>query len=124
MKNILILLLLVFVVGLALVIGSRLPVDAITVIIGVGCGVLASIPTSILIIAVTSRRDSQCAHPQGQQTYPPVVVVNSPPGNAPGRQGWPVPDASWDALPPPAPRQFHVIGQEHERAESNHYTDF
>ena len=116
MKNIFVLLLLVFVVGLALVVGSRLPVEAITVIIGVGCGVLASIPTSILIIAVTSRRDSQSsAHPQGQQAYPPVIVVNSPVGNTPGRQGWPVPDPSWDTLPPPAPRQFHVIGEESER---------
>lgn len=112
MKTIFVLLLLVFVVGLALVIGSRLPVAAITVIIGVACGVLASIPTSLLIVAVTSRRDRQDSHPQGQQTYPPVVVVNSPPGNTSGRQGWPVPDPSWGALPPPAPRQFHVIGEE------------
>jgi len=124
MKTILILVLLVFAVGLAVVVGSRLPVDAITVIIGVGCGVLASIPTSVLIVAATTHRANRHDQPRTSQAYPPVVVVNSPPGNAHGRQGWPAPDGAWNPLPPPAPRQFHVIGQEHERAETNHYADF
>jgi hypothetical protein len=37
MKTIVILVLLVLAVGQAVVVGSRLPVDAVTVIIGVGC---------------------------------------------------------------------------------------
>ena len=124
MKTIVILVLLVLAVGQAVVVGSRLPVDAVTVIIGVGCGVLASIPTSALMVAVTTHRASRYDQPRTPQGYPPVVVVNSPAGNAHLGQRWPVSGGAWDALPPPAPRQFHVIGQEHERAESNHYTEF
>ena len=108
MKNLFVVVLLVFVAGLALVMGSRLSVDAITVIIGVGCGVLASIPTSILILAVTARRESRLDPMRGQQPYPPVVVVNSPPGN-----GYP---PVWNTLPPPVPRQFHVIGQDEDES--------
>jgi hypothetical protein len=124
MKTIVILVLLVFAVGLAVVAGSRLPVDAVTVIIGVGCGVLASIPTSALMVAVTTHRANRYDQPRTSHGYPPVVVVNSPAGNAHAGQRWPVSGGAWDTLPPPAPRQFHVIGQEHERAEGNHYTEF
>ncbi len=124
MKTIVILVLLVLAVGQAVVVGSRLPVDAVTVIIGVGCGVLASIPTNALMVAVTTHRASRYDQPRTPQGYPPVVVVNSPAGNAHLGQRWPVSGGAWDALPPPAPRQFHVIGQEHERAESSHYTEF
>lgn len=124
MKNFSVLILVVFAVGLALVVGSRLPVDAITVIIGVGCGVLASIPTSLLIVAIAGRHDNQYGRLPGQQTYPPVVVVNSPPGSAHGGHGWPGAGASWDTVPPPIPRQFHVIGQENGSVERNHCTEF
>ncbi len=124
MKNLLAAVLMVFGLGLAVVIGSRLPVSAITVIVGVGCGVLASIPTSILIIAVTNRRESQPSRSfPATQTYPPVVVVNSPPNHLPGNQGWPVPQPSWN-MSTPAPRQFHLIGQENDTAESNYYPNF
>lgn len=124
MRNLSILVLVVFVVGLALVIGSRLPVGAITVIAGVGCGVLASIPTSFLIVAVTGRRSNQHTGLPGQQTYPPVVVVNSPPGSAHGGQSWPATTSPWEGVPPTMPRQFHVIGQENGSVDRNEYTGF
>lgn len=124
MKNLFVVVLLVFVAGLALVMGSRLSVDAVTVIIGVGCGVLASIPTSILILAVTARRESRLDPMRGQQAYPPVVVVNSPPGNFQSGQGWPAYNPALLAPAPPHSRQFHVIGQDEEVLGNHPYSDF
>jgi hypothetical protein len=102
-----------FAVGLAVVVGSRLPVDAVAVIVGVVCGVLASIPSSLLILAVSNRRDSRPESPAtSAQAYPPVVVVNAPPGANNGASTWPSQVASWPSMPPMGPRQFRVIGQE------------
>jgi hypothetical protein len=39
-----------FSVALAVVIGNRMSTDAMAVVVGVACGVLASIPTSLLMI--------------------------------------------------------------------------
>lgn len=114
MKNLFVAGLLVFMGGLSLVMGSRLSVDAVTVIVGVGCGVLASIPTSVLILAVTARRETRLEPMRGQQAYPPVVVVNSPPNSFQGGQGWSTYNSGLFAPTPPNSRQFHVIGQDDE----------
>ena len=106
----------VFAVTLALVIGNRLSDEALAVLAGAVCGVGAAIPTSLLVVAVSRRRDdprvqpatyqpfSQGPYPQG--TYPPVVVV-APPG---GQQG----TNAWNVLPPsfgvPTQRHFTVVG--------------
>ena len=114
MKTIVLIGMVVFVAVLALALGSRLPTDAITVVIGVACGVLASIPTSVLIIAVALRREAPAAAAPVQQQYPPVVVVNAPPGHNQAQQ-WPGAGPSWPAqMPPPSPRQFRIIGQEND----------
>lgn len=112
----------IFSVALAVVVGNRLPVDAVTVIVGIVCGVLASIPTSLLIIAVTARRDGSVhAGRTPPQTYPPVVVVNGQPGSAPvGLSGTPQP-MSWPGPAPSSPRKFHIIGQEPDVAEGQSY---
>ncbi len=114
----------VFAVALAVVVGNRLPVDAVAVIVGVVCGVLASIPTSLLILAVGNRRDGRVDSlaagdrrdsrgdvmaRSGQ--YPPVVVVNAPPGTGNGAPMW-SPMPAWPAMPPTGPRQFKIIGQD------------
>jgi hypothetical protein len=102
----------VFAVALAVVVGSRLPVDAVAVIVGVVCGVLASIPTSLLILAVSNRRESRPESPaRSEQSYPPVVVVNAPPGANNGASMWSSVPA-WPSMPPTGPRQFKIIGQE------------
>ena len=84
--------------------------EALAVLAGAVCGVGAAIPTSLLIVMVSRRRDEvhgqrmQASTPQG--VYPPVVVV-APPG---GQQR----AGDWNTLSPPltAPmqRQFTVVG--------------
>jgi len=126
-KTIVLIGMVVFVAVLALALGSRLPTDAITVVIGVACGVLASIPTSVLIIAVALRREAPAATAPLQQQYPPVVVVNAPPGAPSGynqAQQWPGAGPSWPAqMPPPGPRQFRIIGQENVMVDCDHSWD-
>ena len=101
-----------FAVALAMVIGRRLSDEALAVLAGAVCGVGAAIPTSLLIVAVSRRREEQRAQPavpQGmypQGMYPPVVVVAPPAG--PQRYN------DWNPFPPsltaPVQRQFTVVG--------------
>ena len=105
MKKVAIAAVIVFAVTLAVIIGKRMSTDAMAVVIGVACGVLASIPTSLLILAVSGRRGER--EVQQRRDYPPVVIVN--PGNSQPRY-----------LQPPfstpliqeQERQFRVIGDE------------
>ena len=99
-----------FAVTLAVIIGNRLSDEALAVLAGAVCGVGAAIPTSLLVVAVTRRRDEArmptMPAPQYQGSYPPVVVV-APPGGQQGVSGW-------NALPPsfnpPTQRHFTVVG--------------
>jgi hypothetical protein len=101
---------LVFAVTLAAFVGNRLSDEALAVLAGAVCGVGAAIPTSLLIITVSRRRDEgriQTSVPSASQgVYPPVVVV-APPA---GQQRY----SDWNALPPsltaPTQRQFTVVG--------------
>jgi hypothetical protein len=108
MKKLIALILIAFAVTLAVVVGNRMSTDAMAVVIGIICGVGASIPTSLLIMAVSSRREAK--EERGQANFPPVVIVN------PGNQGGQAPNPYQSpALPPGVsqggPRQFKVIGQ-------------
>ncbi|MEE8391849.1 MAG: hypothetical protein V3S14_13780 [Anaerolineae bacterium] len=113
-----------FAVTLALVVGNRLSDEAIAVLTGAVCGVGAAIPTSLLVVVVSRRRDEERvqlpAQPATQHgVYPPVVVV-APPGG----QQW---SGDWSTISPPltAPmqRQFTVVGgaQEQTNAEVKSY---
>jgi hypothetical protein len=98
---------LAFAVTLAVIVGSRLSDEALAVLAGAVCGVGAAIPTSLLIVAVSRRRDERRVQPSAPQgPYPPVVVV-APPGVQQQPSGW-------NALPPslsaPMQRQFTVVG--------------
>ena len=108
-----------FLITLAVVIGLRMSSDAMAVVIGVIFGVAASIPTSLMIVAITWRRE-QKANTNGynssrrsvQGTLPPSVVIVSPNGNGqayPYRQPayLPQPGSEWNQ----PPRQFRVIGE-------------
>jgi len=105
MKRIAIVAVIAFAVTLAVIIGQRMSTDAMAVVIGVACGVMASIPTSLLILAVSNRRGER--EVRQRRDYPPVVIVS--PGNNQPRY-----------LQPPFPtppsqgqeRQFKVIGDE------------
>ena len=102
-----------FTVTVAVVVGVRMSSDAMAVVVGIVCGMLASVPTSAILVWTLRVRDKQLeaqlgsARQYGQ--YPPVVVVNGQhPNGATGAPG-----------PQPAmlsggngQRNFKVIGQE------------
>ncbi len=105
----------VFVVTLAVIMGTRMSPDAVAVVIGIICGVLASIPTSAMLVWVMRQRDKQVEMQMGGMRpmgghYPPVVVVNGQ-----GTNGYtsPYPAPALSAgMPPMGGRSFKVIGQE------------
>jgi len=123
MKRGLLLIGMAFAMVLAIAVANRMSADAMAVVIGVACGVLASVPTSLLIVWALGRRGQTpitADQPRqfGMGQYPPIVVVN--PGSSYGlpghnRPAWGAP-ASYpgvDELPLPAgPRTFKVVGQE------------
>jgi len=104
---------LVFAVALAVVVGKQMSTEAMAVVIGVVCGVAASIPTALLLVVAITRRDRQRLEEverQARQTgYPPVVVIQggTPQSFPMGPQAgyWPAPSPG-----PPVQRQFHVVG--------------
>ena len=108
-----------FGVALALVIGARLEQAALAVLVGVVCGVGASIPTSLLIVTIMRRQDARVHEQRRRSTFqpqPPVVVVT--PSNAPQL---PQP-MNWPA-PAPAQRQFTVIGEEEMSNDLDYYQE-
>ncbi|MBN1219237.1 MAG: hypothetical protein JXM69_09945 [Anaerolineae bacterium] len=104
----------VFAISLAIVMGIRMSPDAMAVVIGIICGVLASIPTSTLLVWVMRQREKQLETQSGQSRYfnqfPPVVVVNGqgPNGYHNGTYAPPLPAGPIS----PGSRNFKVIGQE------------
>ena len=105
----------IFVITLAVVMGTRMSPDALAVVIGIICGVLASIPTSAMLVWVMRQRDKQIemqlgqGRPYGGQ-YPPVVVVNGQ--QQPNGYGSSYPAPALMSGPPAGGRSFKVIGQE------------
>ncbi len=119
-----------FLVTLAVVIGVRMNAEAMAVVIGVIFGVAASIPTSLVIVAVMSRRERHAAYGRNgatqrmrQEALPPSVVIVNP-GNGGAASPYrpsnylPQPDAQWAQ---PA-RQFRVVGDPDEALlDDGHY---
>jgi hypothetical protein len=117
-----------FAVALAVVIGSRMSADAMAVVVGVACGIGASVPTCLLLVWALVRRGQGMASGEGNGrnagvNYPPVVVVNpgygaqnygpalgmlSPPGQLSGAGG----------APAGGPRSFRVVGDEETLEDS------
>ena len=96
-----------FAITLALILGFRVSADALAVIVGVALGIIASIPTTMLLIFVMTRQQNRLEKNMTHFPHqPPVVVVNA----ADKFQSQPSPPA----LPPPyAPngaRKWTVIG--------------
>ena len=73
MKRLLIALLGACVIALTVVIGDRMSADAMAVVVGVVCGIGASIPTSLLMLFLLSRRQEadpwEPAEPQVQMPH-------------------------------------------------------
>lgn len=107
------LLALVFAVALAVVVGKRMSTEAMAVVVGVVCGVMASVPTSLLLLLATAGREhrpgTDLSHANHGKQYPPVVVIQGGGQQAlsPGSQSgyWPSTQAG-----PAARREFHVVG--------------
>lgn len=106
---------LVFAIALAIVVGKRMSADAMAVVVGVVCGVAASVPTSVLLLLATTGREhpreTDLGHAHRGKQYPPVVVIQggSQQALSPGSQlgYWPLTQAG-----PTAEREFHVVGGE------------
>jgi len=102
-----------FAVTLAIVIGTRLSPDAMAVVVGIVCGVLASIPMTAILVWTLRVRDRQLEAQLGPQRmmgqYPPVVVVN---GQGSHGNGAPVPVALGTGHGVNGSRSFKVVGQE------------
>ena len=112
--------------GLSILLGFRLSEDALALLVGMVLGVMASIPSTLLVTFALLQRDRQAmpgpnkAYP-GQQgpVQPPVVVVT---GNAPHQaQSYPymasgqtpnTQNADPNLHPMPIDRQFTVVGEE------------
>jgi len=116
MRNFLLAVVVIFCVTLAVVIGNRMSTEAMAVVIGVICGVAASIPMSLLILVVTSRagRGNDQATSQGRAGYPPVVVIQGGQPFQVGQGYAPYPPAVMNPLGSGQQRQFTVIGDEPE----------
>ncbi len=118
----------IFISVLAIVIGTRISADAMAVIIGIICGVLASIPTSVILVWVLRQRDRQLEAQVGPNRfggghYPPVVVVNGQGTNGYGGTLLPMP--SLTASPTaPGGRDFKVVGQENTEASGDFLPPF
>ena len=128
MKRAIVLVAAAFAVALAIVVGNRMSADAMAVVVGVVCGVLASVPTSLLLIWALGRRgggamaglDSQ---PRNGAQYPPVVVVNPGPGYGASMYGPPAAPYmdQRQMLPPAGPRTFRVVGDEETNPDNTQH---
>jgi hypothetical protein len=91
MKQGLLLIGLTVAITLVIVFGWRASPDALGVVIGIGLGVIATVPATVLVIFMLTRNRVRLEPPPPSVTSPPVVIVN-PPERA--------------ALPPPAPPPY------------------
>jgi hypothetical protein len=112
-------------VALAVVVGQRMSTDAMAVVIGVAVGVAASVPTSLLLIALLRRgqgdgfRDERRAPPdfyQPPQQQPNIILLD------PSRLGLPQGPGQFQMpLPPPdygaaeaGQRRIQIVGQDQD----------
>jgi len=122
MRNGIFLVVIAFAVTLAIVVGNRLSNEAMAVVVGVVCGISATIPISVGLLIAASRHWGQSEGPREigydyearrYAAQPPVVVI-SPPQVAQSPYGF---SQSQLYLPPSAPmpgapRDFKIIGDE------------
>lgn len=101
-----------FAVALAVVVGNRMSAEAMAVVVGVVCGVVAAIPMTVLMLVVTQRMRARGESEEDrlrQRDYPPVIVIQG---------GTPAPREMFPSsyMPPMvehgAPRDFRVIGED------------
>jgi hypothetical protein len=126
MKKLIVPLMLGFGVVMAVLIGQRMSTDAMAVVIGVAVGVTASVPTSLLLVALLRRERNtyrgEAMQPPGQPPYypqlqqPNVIVLD--PSQFGARQAHDL--RGHVPLPPPTfeqdagLRRLRVVGNEND----------
>ena len=101
-------------VGLAVLVGSRLSDQVIAALAGGACGIGLAGPIGVAIgayIGSTRARGQSTSVPPA----PHVIVIPSPPSQAPNAPHYPSMSGPWV----PAPRSFTVIGEEDTSGEPN-----
>jgi hypothetical protein len=90
------------------------------VIVGIILGMVATVPTTLVLLFMIRQRDNQQHMDPRQQFghYPPVVVVNSPPNQGSYTNGM-TNFTHPQSLPAPmGERSFKVVGQEATPSET------
>jgi hypothetical protein len=78
MKRVLLFIGVAFAITLAVIFGTRISPDALAVIVGVILGIAASVPTTLLVIFILTRRQGLQSGIQPQTpSQPPVVIINA-----------------------------------------------
>jgi len=124
MKRVIVPVMLGFGVTLALVIGQRMTTDAMAVVLGVAVGVAASVPTSILLVALVRRaqREAGGRLAPAPATYalppqpPPNIIVLNPGdllGQRNGQSAY-LPQPPAELLQDAGLRRLRVVGDEDE----------
>jgi hypothetical protein len=117
MSKVVVAVLMGFAVTLAAVVGHRMSGEAVAVVVGVICGVAASVPMSVLIVLVVNRGRQRAQVTQALPehrgghfgAYPPVVVIQ---GGTPVPNDLATPYYGGRALTQPiGQRPFRVVGQ-------------
>jgi hypothetical protein len=128
MKRLIPLTLLGFGVAMAIVIGQRMSTDAMAVVIGVAVGVAASVPTSLLLVALLRRERGGPApvqremppdwvsYPQvpGPGQQPNVIVIDPSQFAAAGMRSNGIPLPPPDFQPDGGARRLRVVGSDDE----------
>ena len=123
MKRLAIALLGAFVIVLAIVVGKRMSADAMAVVVGVVCGIGASIPTSLLMLFLLSRRqEAEPPAPVAPAPQMPSIMIVSPPHGMLSPYGQ-APTAYTQAPPNymHGPRQFQMLGSDDYDEPPAHY---
>lgn len=97
-----------FLVGLGVIVGSRMSAEAMGVVVGVVLGVAASIPMALLIMLFVARREKKETQ-RRDSAYPPVVIVTPGGGQAQSARMPYLPPAGYGGE---GHRAFTVIGDE------------
>ena len=100
-----------FSVALAVVVGNRMSTEAMAVVIGVVCGVAASIPMSAIILALSRRSQVPVRDEPTPHSIPPYIVV-APPPPTPSGMGWAGRSQIYPASAMPTPREYRIVGDE------------
>jgi hypothetical protein len=106
------------IVALAIAVGKQMSSDAMAVIVGIVCGIGASIPTSLLMLMLTRRREPERQEPaHGTPQMPSIMIVNPA-----GGYGAPYQPSANQYLPPAygasMPRQFQIVGADAQDDQS------